>query len=315
MIGSRQERELQELVEKPLLEISPKPLAGKSAIVTGAVKFNGIGFAIAERFAAEGAAPLILVGTPNNQDIAPFIRKRLEKYGAVVQISIGDVTKPTDCRDIIDRANRICHGHVDILVNNAGTNRDVAFGALTESDWEYVMRAKLAGTVFMTQAWFKSRNEDNIRGGRVINIGSVVGIYGNFGQELYAATNGGVHALTKSLSLDLGRRSITVNVIAPGFVEGTDMTAGLSEDQMRLSRTVSSLEELVQPGDVAAVAAFLAGPGADKITGLILPIDGGIQSNFTGARKLHSAGFRQIPRRLLSKVMEMIRHNEDGYRQ
>lgn len=300
------QEEFQEQVDAPLLIHQPKLLAGKTALITGATRFNGIGFAIAERFALEGASPIILVGTHRSHEASPFLEARLQRYGTNGRVLLGDITKQDDCMELVERSYKICEGNVNILVNNAGTNRDLVFGTITPEDWEFIMKPKTLGALLMTQEWFRIRDQTNITGGRVINMGSVVGLHGNVGQEVYAMANAALIGLTKSQSVTLGKRGITVNLIAPGFVEGTNMTANLEPDQMELSKTVSAVRELIKPEDIASVALHLAGPGGEKITGAVLSIDCGIQSNYLGARKLHQAGFRQIPRRLMKQVTELL---------
>lgn len=296
---------LQKYIDTELLHRPDKLLAGKSALITGATRPNGIGFAIAERFALEGASPIILVGTERSQDIAPSLGDRLKRYGMEAYTLVGDVTSKDSCVEIMKKAYEICN--VDILVNNAGATRDKPFTDITVADWDDVVRTKLLGSFLMTQEWFRIRNEEkNLRGGTVINIGSVIGIYGNFGQEIYAMANSGLIGFTKAKSWSLGRWGITVNLIAPGFVEGTDMTREISKEEMEGVKAVSAIPELVRPEDIAAAALYLAGPYGGRITGAILPIDCGIQSNYTAARKMHQAGFRQIPVRIRSLVGELL---------
>lgn len=286
-------RNLEELVNAPLLTVSQKPLDGKSALVTGATRMNGIGFAIAERFVLEGASPVVIVGTERSKDVALLAVTRLKRYGIEALSIVGDITRQEECIRMMKTAYEICEGNVDILVNNAGTNRDLAFGTITQEDWEYIMKPKTLGALLMTQEWFNIRNIASIKGGRVINIGSVIGEYGNLGQEIYAMANAALVALTKTLSITLGRRRVNVNLIAPGFVEGTDMTVNLGSEKMEMVKTVSAISELLEPKDIALAASFLAGPGGERVTGAILSVDCGIQSNYIGADRMYKAGFRR----------------------
>ena len=300
--------ELLKYIDAPLLTRPEKPLAGNSALITGATRHNGIGAAMAERFALEGVSPLILTGTTKSQDIAPVVKERLEKYGSEVHLLVGDVTDKDSCLEMVQRAYVICGGNVNILINNAGITRDKAFTEVTVEDWDAVVRTKALGAFLMTQAWFQIRNEGSkpLLGGRVIHMGSIIGRYGNFGQEAYAMANSSLVGLTKTQSLALGRWGITVNMIAPGFVEGTDMTSQTTEEEMNGVKAVSALNRLVKTEDVAAAAVYLAGPDGESITGHILTVDCGIQSNYTAARKMHQAGFRQVPRAVLGFFGDLV---------
>lgn len=300
------EQNLLELVNAPLLTAPEKPLAGQSALITGATRFNGIGFAIAERFALAGAFHIVLVGTERSQDLAPFAVARLERYGIQAHALIGDVTDEQSCIDLMERSYKICEGNVDILVNNAGVTRDLPMVKVTQRDWFLVMATKTLGSLLMTREWFSRRNKQALKGGRVIHVGSVIGTYGNFGQDLYAMANAALAGLAKSQSLTLGSRGITVNLITPGFVNGTDMTLGMPEDSKEAIRTVSALHTLVETRDIAEAAMYLAGPTGERLTGATLVVDCGMQSNFTAARQMHQAGFRLIPRKRLAAFREWL---------
>lgn len=302
--------ELSRLVDAPLLTIPEKLLVGRSTLITGATRLNGIGFAIAERFAFEGASHIILVGTERSREIAPFAEARLRRYGADVHALTGDVTDEQRCVEMMRRAYEICEGNVDILVNNAGVTRDMPMMKITPRDWHLVMATKTLGAVLMTREWFAIRNKNSIKGGRVIHIGSVVGTHGNFGQDLYAMANAALIALTKTQSISLGSRGITVNLITPGFVEGTDMTLKMPEDSKEAIRAVSAVGELVRTQDIASTALYLAGPDGERVTGATLVVDCGIQSNFLAIRQMHQAGSRKIPRRLLPAFREWLAAQE-----
>mgnify|MGYP001611285505 CR=1 FL=1 len=293
-MSTEQEHPLSERVNAELLRRPEKVLSGNSALITGATRMNGIGFAIAERFALEGASPIIIVGTQNSQDIAPFAVSRLKRYGGDVYIFTGDVTNEESCSEMMEQAYNLCD-NVNILVNNAGTNINKPLTAVTVDDWNFVVGPKGLGAFLMTQKWFDIRNRKGIRGGRIINIGSIIGRYGNFGQDAYAAANAGLEGLTKAHSLTLGRRDIKVNLIEPGFVEGTEMTSKMTEDHISLIRTSSPLNQLIKPQDIAGAALYLAGPDGEKVTSSVVTVDAGLQSNYIAAHMLYQAGYRRIP--------------------
>ena len=299
---AEQVRDLSVYVNAPLLQSSEKPLSGNSAIITGATRPNGIGAAIAEAFASQGASPVILVGTSKSQELAAAVQRRLKRYNGDVYTLVGDVTKRVSCMEMMEAAYDWSGGNINILVNNAGVMSNQLVSEITEEDWDAIMRPKTLGATLMTSVWFGMRDALSIRGGRVIHIGSVIGRHGNFGQDIYAMANSALVGLTKSQSRELGRRGITVNLIEPGFVEGTDMTVEFDSDQLDVIKTVTALNLLVRTQDVAAAAAFLAGPGAERITGITLQVDSGMESNYTAPPRMHQAGFRKVPRQILSHV-------------
>ena len=310
-MSAEQENPLSGHVNAELLRRPEKVLSGNSALITGATRMNGVGFAIAERSALEGASPIIIVGTTRSQDIAEFAQSRLKRYGGDVHALVGDVTNEESCIEMTKRAYELCEGNVNILVNNAGTNINKPLTNTTVEDWDFVNSPKTLGAFLMTREWFKIRNHNSIKGGRVINIGSIIGEHGNFGQDAYSAANGGLLALTKAQSLTLGRREITVNLIEPGFVEGTDMTSQMPQDQVDSVKTVSALNELINPQGVAGAALYLAGPDGERVTGSVLKIDAGIQSNYTAAQMMHQAGYRQVPRYALGIISDLSREEVD----
>ncbi len=284
-----------EILQKELL-----PLTGSSAVITGATRLNGIGLAIAERLALEGASPIIIVGTENSRDIAPLAVERIKRYSnrehrTEAYNLVGDITNEASCNDIIAQSYALCDGNVDILVNNASTNRDLNITDATTEDWRYIMEPKALGAFLMAKEWFRVRDEASIKGGRVINIGSVVGLYGNYGQDLYAMANGALLSLTTSLRLRFGSRGITVNAIAPYFVEGTDMTEAMAS-KMDLIKAAAPLPHTITPQDIGGIAAFFAGPDAKAVNGAILPVDCGAMSNYTAFESLRRAGYRLVPR-------------------
>lgn len=291
---AEQATNLQAYVDAPLLQLPDKPLVGKSALVTGATRMNGIGLAITERLAFEGAR-VVIMGTPASQDIAPFAVTRLRRYGAQAHSLVGDITDKQSCMDIMKRSYELCDGNVDFLVNNAGTNRHQIFTDINEreDDWEYVM-AKAKGAVFMTQGWFKIRNEANIRGGKVVNIGSIIGSYGMGGNDLYAMANSSLWGFTQTRARAFGERGITVNLIELGFVPGTEMTGDLPPEVIASARAFSSLNLLVRQQDAAGAVAYLLSPDGDRVTGTRLTIDCGLQSAYTAVAGLRRTAFRLV---------------------
>jgi 3-oxoacyl-[acyl-carrier protein] reductase len=164
-------------------------------------------------------------------------------------------------------------GKVDILVNNAGVTRDGLMMRMSEEDWKIVLDTNLKGAFLFIQAF--SRVFLKQRSGRIINISSVIGLIGNAGQCNYAASKAGLLGLTKAAAKEFGSRGVTVNALAPGFIE-TDMTAGLSAELKEELLTRIPLRQLGKPEDVAEGALYLAGPGARYVTGQVLAIDGGM---------------------------------------
>ena len=280
-------------VNTPLLQRPEKPLEGQWALITGATRFNGLGFAIAERLALEGAS-IIVVGTENSQDIAPYVVQRLTAYGVKAHSLVGDVTQEESCRQMVAEAYSIASGNVDILVNNAGVNRNKPITAVTLEDYYYVYNPKALGALLMSRAWFDPRIRRKLPGGRIVNIGSPVGsLYGNYGQAPYAMANGALFGLTQDLALEFGTRGVTVNLVAPTFVEGTEMTKDM-EDQIPAIKATTPNGELPTPQDVGGAVAYLVGPDGGRINGIVLAIDGGMKANYTALRPLGRAGFRQV---------------------
>jgi 3-oxoacyl-[acyl-carrier protein] reductase len=164
-------------------------------------------------------------------------------------------------------------GKVDILVNNAGVTRDGLLMRMSDADWDTVLNTNLKGAFLFTRAL--SRSFIKQRSGRIINVASVIGLIGNAGQCNYASSKAGLIGLTQSVARELASRGVTVNALAPGFIE-TDMTAGLKEEwKVELLKKIP-LNSLGQPDDIAAAAVFLASPGARYITGQVLTVDGGM---------------------------------------
>jgi len=244
-----------------------KRLENKVAVITGAAK--GIGFAIAERFAEEGA---IIIITDMNQGLIDTAVKNLKEkhYNAAgILMNVTDVKNVEDCfHEIID-----IWGKVDVLVNNAGITRDNLLMRMKDEDWDAVINTNLKGTYLCTKTI--SRIMLNQKYGSIINIASVIGIIGNAGQGNYAASKGGIIALTKSTAKELGSRNIRCNAVAPGFIE-TEMTAVLDSKVKEEYAKSIPLKRMGTPLDVANICLFLASEEANFITGQTLIVDGGL---------------------------------------
>ena len=240
-------------------------LQGQIALVTGASR--GIGRAIAMRLAEEGAK---VIGTATSQAGADGISEALAPSGGSGRVL--DVCDSKACDALIDDINKNI-GPLAILVNNAGITRDMIALRLKDADWGAVIETNLTAVFRLCRASMRGMMKE--RYGRIVNIGSVVGSMGNFGQSNYAAAKAGLIALSKSLAGELGPRNITVNVVSPGFIE-TDMTRELGEDIRKklLDRTL--IPRFGQPEEVAAAVAFLSSPEAGYITGQTLHVNGGM---------------------------------------
>jgi 3-oxoacyl-[acyl-carrier protein] reductase len=227
-------------------------LDGKLALVTGASR--GIGRAIAEELTRQGAK---VVGTATTEEGAKRINGR-----------VLNVRDPAQCDALIKEI-----GDVAILVNNAGITRDNLALRLKDEDWDDVLDTNLRAIFRLSRAVMRGMMK--ARWGRIINITSVVGAAGNPGQANYAAAKAGVVGMTKSLARELGSRNITVNCVAPGFID-TDMTRALPDEQKKALLQAIPLGRLGTPQDVAAAVAYLASPGGDYVTGAVLHVNGGM---------------------------------------
>jgi len=242
-------------------------LANQIAVVTGAGR--GIGRAIALKFAVEGADIVCVSRTKDNSEkIAQEIRALGHKAWAhAVDVSETNAVA-TAAETILAEASR-----VDILVNNAGVTRDGLLMRMSDEDWDAVLNTNLKGAFSFTKAFARAFVKQ--RAGRIINVSSVIGLIGNAGQCNYAASKAALIGFTKSLARELGSRGITVNALAPGFIE-TDMTAALNADLRTELLKKIPLNRFGQPEDIADAALFLAGPSARYITGQVLVVDGGM---------------------------------------
>ena len=243
-------------------------LAGKVALVTGASR--GIGKAIACKLAREGAK--VIINYNGSKEKAEAVKSEIEAAGAQAEVYQCDVSDYTACETFIQTVIKE-EGSLDILVNNAGITKDGLLMKMSEEDFDKVLDINLKGAFNTIR--FASRQMLRQKGGRIINMSSVVGVSGNAGQANYAASKAGVIGLTKAAARELASRGITVNAIAPGFIE-TDMTDVLSDKVKEASEAQIPLGHFGKPEDVAAAAAFLASEEAGYITGQVLHVDGGM---------------------------------------
>ncbi|OAT81270.1 3-oxoacyl-[acyl-carrier-protein] reductase [Desulfotomaculum copahuensis] len=243
-------------------------LDGKAAIVTGASR--GIGRAVALALAEAGAD--VLVNYAGRPDAAAEVVQMIKETGRRAHAWQADVALAADAAGLVNTALEQ-FGRVDILVNNAGVTRDNLVMRLTEEDWERVLAVNLKGAFNCIRA--VSRPMLKARRGRIISISSVVGLTGNAGQANYAASKAGLIGLTKSVAKELGSRNITVNAVAPGFIQ-TGMTASLPAAVREKMLAGVALGRFGEPADVAAVVVFLASDAAGYITGQTLVVDGGM---------------------------------------
>lgn len=245
-------------------------LTGQVALITGASR--GIGAAISDLLGAHGAT---VIGTATTESGAAAIAERLENAGiAGTGLSL-NVTDAEACEAAIKRITDE-FGPVSILVNNAGITRDNLFMRMKDSEWDEVIATNLTSVYRLCRLVIKPMVK--ARGGRIINISSVVGITGNAGQVNYSASKAGVLGMTRSLARELGARSITINAVAPGFIE-SDMTDALPEEQKEKLRSEIALGRLGSPDDIAQTCLFLASPAAAYITGQTISVNGGMYMN------------------------------------
>jgi 3-oxoacyl-[acyl-carrier protein] reductase len=240
-------------------------LKGQVALVTGASR--GIGAAIAQELALRGAT---VIGTATTDDGAARIGAALAAQGGQgVRLDVNDAAAAEAVIDGIVKQ----HGGLQILVNNAGITRDMLAMRMKDEDWDAVLDTNLKAVFRMSRAVMRTMMKQ--RYGRIVNITSVVGASGNPGQANYAAAKAGVAGMTRALARELGSRGITVNCVAPGFIE-TDMTAVLPEEQHKALLGQIPLGQLGKPADVAHAVAFLASREAGYVTGQELHVNGGM---------------------------------------
>ena len=235
-----------------------KRLEGKVAVITGGAR--GLGQAMAELFAHEGAKVI----AADMGDMA-YSAENVEGYTLNVTDTVG-------CKKFFDEIVEK-YGKIDILVNNAGITRDSMTRKMTDEQWDLVIDVNLKGVFNLTR--YVGPHMQANGGGSIINISSVVGIYGNFGQTNYAATKFGVIGMTKSMAKELGRKNINVNAVAPGFI-ATEMTQKMPEKVLTMMAEKAPLNRIGAPIDIANACLYLASEEASFVTGTTLSVDGGI---------------------------------------
>ena len=234
-------------------------LAGKTALVTGGSR--GIGAAIARELAQAGAS--VVVGYRSGAEEAEAVAGEIG--GRAVQ---ADVAVADEAKRIVDDA-----GDLDILVNNAGITRDGVLARMTDDDWRSVIETNLSSTFYTCRA--ASRGMMKRRSGSIVNLSSIVGLHGNWGQTNYAASKGGIVAFTKSLAQELGSRGIRANVVAPGYIK-TQLTDAIPEEAKTQMLGLTPLGRFGDPEDVARAVRFLCSDDAAFITGAVLVVGGGL---------------------------------------
>jgi 3-oxoacyl-[acyl-carrier protein] reductase len=234
-------------------------LDGKTALVTGASR--GIGRAVAVELAAAGAS--VVVGYRTSREEAEALAQEIK--GRAVQ---ADVSEPADAARLVEEA-----GELDILVNNAGLTRDGVLARMSDDDWRVVLETNLSAVFYTCRA--VTRGMMKRRAGSIVNMSSIVGVHGNWGQANYAASKAGIIGFTKSLAQELGSRGVRANVVAPGYVK-TQLTDAIPEAARAKMLDLTPLGRLGDPEDVAGAVRFLCSDEAAFITGVVLLVDGGL---------------------------------------
>ncbi|WP_299974517.1 3-oxoacyl-ACP reductase FabG [uncultured Pseudoteredinibacter sp.] len=242
-------------------------IAGKITLVTGASR--GIGAAIADDLGAQGA---VVIGTATSEGGAEKISARLAEKGIQGKGMVLNVTEADSISDLIKAINDE-FGAIQVLVNNAGITKDNLLMRMGEDEWFDVINTNLSAIYRLSKACLRGMMK--ARWGRIINVSSVVGSMGNAGQSNYAASKAGVAGFARSLAKEIGSRGITVNTVAPGFID-TDMTKVLDENQKELMLSQIALGRLGKPEEIAGVVSFLAGDAGGYITGETLQVNGGM---------------------------------------
>jgi 3-oxoacyl-[acyl-carrier protein] reductase len=238
------------------------------AIVTGAVR--GIGRAIAHQLARDGFN--IVVNYRGDENTAAALCDELGQYGAETKAIRADITNAEDVAGLIEGTLNT-FGHLDALINNAGITRDTLLMRMSEDDWDAVLTTNLKGAFLCSKAAIRPMMRQ--RSGSIVNMTSVVGLVGNPGQTNYASAKAGLVGFTKSLAKEVGSRGITVNAVAPGFID-TRLTDVLPEELKAAAIKQIPLGRFGTPEDIAGVVGFLVSPAARYMTGAVLSVDGGM---------------------------------------
>jgi NAD(P)-dependent dehydrogenase (short-subunit alcohol dehydrogenase family) len=248
---------------------TPKIFDQRVALVTGGAR--GIGWAITQALAAAGAH--VAAGYNRDRGAAEKLQEEITQAGGSMSIHQGNVGEPADCQRFVDDV-LAAQGHIDFLINNAGITVDKTVRRMTMDDWHAVLRINLSGPFHMTKAVLEHMLE---RGsGRIINISSVIGQTGSVGQANYAASKSGLFGFSQSLALETARKGITVNCVAPGFIE-TEMVAAVPKEVLDKIVDAIPMGRLGQAGEVARVVKFLLEDGSSYITGAVYTVNGGLE--------------------------------------
>jgi acetoacetyl-CoA reductase len=239
------------------------------AIVTGGAR--GIGAAISESLARDGVH--VAMGYSANRAAADDLAGKLVAEGLSVSVQQGNVGQPDDCRRVAEEVLS-AHGRVDYLVNNAGVTVDKTVRKMTVDDWHAVLRINLSGAFYMTKAVLDHMLENGF--GRIVNISSMVGQTGNIGQANYAASKAGLFGFTKSLALEVARKGITVNCVAPGYTD-TEMVAAVPKDVLEKVVATIPVGRLGHAREIARAVRFLTDDDAGYITGSVISVNGGLE--------------------------------------
>jgi acetoacetyl-CoA reductase len=239
------------------------------ALVTGGSR--GIGAAIIGALAADGTH--VAAGYSSNQEAADDMAAKLAAKGHAVSLHQGNIGKPEDCQRVVAEVLGQ-HDHVDYLINNAGITVDKTVRNMTVEDWHAVLRVNLSGAFYMSKAVLEHMIGRGF--GRIVNISSIIGETGSIGQANYAAAKSGLFGLTKSLALETARKGITVNCVAPGFID-TEMVAAVPKEALELVIANIPMRRLGRPEEIAHAVRFLLQDNAAYITGSVISVNGGME--------------------------------------